>query len=132
MYLKRKEGEAMPFSKLIATNREINWNNKDITFLSRSIKWASRGGGDQRFASPGIYHAYSNGTLRSIPTITISGTADELTLSMNGKSLTINSLSNETITKEGWLTILPGENDISVDGISFDVTLSVVFRDRFI
>lgn len=141
-----------PFKYLFVLNNEITWESKEITFEMRNIKWGSRGGGEQKFTSPGYYYAWSNGQLNVRPTIAITGSADELTLSVNGKTLTLEPFTNETITIDGPsysvtkggksalsfvsgvtnFYLVPGENPIYIDGTNFDVTISVVFRDQYL
>lgn len=142
-----------PFKYLFVLNNEITWASKEITFEMRGIKWGSRGGDAQTFNSPGYYHTWSNGTKNVRPTITINGSADELSLSVNGETLTLDPFADDEIIIEGGsysvtknganalglvtgnlgnFVMIPGENQIYIDGKNIDVTVSVVFRDQYL
>jgi phage-related protein len=140
-----------PEANLISLNSEINWWNQELTWESRSVTWESRGGHIQPFTMSGIYHAFVNGNQNARPLITIVGSANELTLTANGETLTINNLNNETFiidkytaTKGGANALFllsgnlsnfylaPGENPVQIGGHNINVTISIVLRDKFL
>jgi predicted phage tail component-like protein len=141
-----------PFSYLSIESSQITWGSEIITFYS-DISLGTKTEDTKTLTAPGIYTASVNGTVNPRPIFDISGSADDLTVSFNGKSFSLPNFSNVdwvinsknyTVTKDGVDTLssltgdeistfelLRGDNEIQIDGSNMDISFKVRFDDMY-
>jgi len=137
-----------PFSYFLYQSDEIIMDS-DIPVLS-DIFW-NTGSVNHLITHPQTIEFVNSGTLVIRPTFIIEGSASSLTLTMNGKSLSLPSFSNTTyeingenymVRKSGvndlksmtgdFLELMPGFNQLSVSGTSLNFNLSVIYRFKYL
>ncbi|ATB52741.1 minor structural protein [Caldibacillus phage CBP1] len=138
-----------PFAYFLYSTKEITWDT-DIPILS-DISWLN---GITEFEVKGnqTVEIINEGHVIVRPTFLIEGSANSLTLSMNGKSFSLPSFSNVTyeingenytVFKNGvnnfsdkigkdWLELLPGINQLTVTGTGLNIHLTVDYRFKFV
>lgn len=138
-----------PDKKLHVMTNEIHWNSTTATYddsWSMSTVFVE----DELITSPQTVETYVNGKAL-IPTILITGSGNDVTLSVNGKSFSLKNFNNSTLEIEGtnytvykngqeslsemdgdFLTLLPKINQVKITGSNMNFKLSIGFRDLYI
>lgn len=145
-----------PHAYSIVTNDDITWGSQNVTFESMAYTYGHTGGGQaEKITSPKTYIVCVSG-LAQRPIITINGSGSDVIIYANGKSFSLGTFNNTnwlidgntwTVLKNGvnglsdynknypngsWLEFIPGDNPISINGTSLNLTIQVKFRDKFI
>ncbi|PEZ05566.1 phage tail protein [Bacillus sp. AFS018417] len=140
----------------LVTNDEVTWGSETITFENTIYTFGHTGGGQvEKITSPRLYSVFVSGMVQT-PIIKINGTGTNVIVSANGKSFSLGTFNNTdwiidgntwTVLKNGanglsdynkgypngsWLEFMPGDNQISINGTSLDLTIQIEFRDKFI
>jgi len=138
-----------PFAYSVVTNDEVVWGSEVITFEDDYLM-GHTGGQVQTVTSPQSYVVTVMGyAIR--PTILVSGSGSNVTISANGKSFSLGSFTsanwvingdNYTVTKDGknalsefsgdFLDLLPGENTVTISGSGLNLTVQIKFRDKYL
>lgn len=139
-----------PHAHSIVTSDEITWGNEELTFQSHYLLGHEGSDGKKHITSPTTLTFEVVGQAIK-PIIEISGSADDLTLSVNNQSFTLNDFNNVDwvidgnkylVTKnnanafsemEGdFLMLNRGQNELTVTGSNLDVEIHVKFRDKYL
>lgn len=128
-----------PHKKFIVPSNEITWGS-DVPILS-DILWCT-GITNWSITTPQTFEVINNGNVSTLFAFTLNGTGDNVTFSANGKTMTLGSFNNKTITVNNnytvkvngvddltisngvFLTLLPGRNQITVTGSNLNLTIS--------
>jgi predicted phage tail component-like protein len=140
---------ADPAKYSLFTNAGITWGNEVITFQADYLLGAT-GGGSRTFAATGTYEVAYSGNDPTRPTITVEGSASSFSMSVGGQSFSLPAFTDATWTIDGadysvkkngtyslvsitgdFLTIEHGINAMEIDGEGLDVSVSIVFRDKY-
>ncbi|WP_341356640.1 hypothetical protein [Rossellomorea sp. y25] len=128
-------------------SHEVHWDSTTVTFddvYSINTVFVD----DVLITSPQTVETTITGYAMS-PTILVSGSGENVTLSANGKSLILGTFSNSvfeirgndfTILKDGkeefivgdFFDLLPGLNQIAISGSNLNFNLSIRVRDQYI
>ncbi|MFC9728353.1 phage tail domain-containing protein [Bacillus cereus] len=144
-----------PNAYSVVSNDEITWGSQNITFENMIYTYGHNGGGQvEKVTSSKLYSVFVSGLVQN-PIITINGSGANVIVSANGKSFSLGTFNNTnwlidgntwTVLKNGanglsdynknyptgsWLEFIPGDNKISINGTSLNLTIQVKFRDKF-
>lgn len=140
---------AKPKSEAIVYSDEVNVDSETLTV--ESLYTVDHVGTDElsHITYPTTLQCYVEGYAVR-PIIEINGSATDLTIECNGKSIILSSFSNSewmingqdyTVEQDGinkfdsknisFLELLPGTNDVSVTGTDLDLDLYIKYRDIF-
>ena len=137
------------YSNNVSINTDVVWGSEEITFESdyqldyTFIK-------DEQITAPVTLVSTVDGyAIR--PTFLISGSGDNVTFSVNGKSFSLSNFSvsdwvldgkKRTVTlngangydkkTSGWIDLLPGQNQLQISGTNMNFTLTVEHRDKYL
>ncbi len=138
-----------PYKRLIVDADEITWGSEIVKFNSTSINFGHTAVGLKQINSPQtVTYTVLGQTI--IPTLHIIGTANGLTLTSNGKSVSLPNFSNAnwvidgnnyTVTRNGTEMILDdidfieffnGENELNITGSNMNFSLTAKYKDKFL
>lgn len=133
---------------IIQSDDIITWGD-DIPFSS-DIPFGGGAATQYTVTSAQTLQIHNFGAMALRPTVEITGSADSLTLTANGKSFSFSSFSNAVITVDGerytvikdgqdelnlmtgyFIDLLPGDNNVSVNGNALNVEINFVFRPKY-
>lgn len=137
-----------PYKQFIAESNEVIWDS-DIPIIS-DITWLY-GLDDFVIKSPQTIDVQNDGNLIVRPVIIISGTANTLSLAINGESFSFGQISqpieidaekylvkvngieklNAMTGNMKYLYLSPGNNKIRIDGSGLDLTMTIKFRNHY-
>ena len=138
-----------PYKKLIVDADEITWGSEVIQFNSTSINFGHAAVGLKQITRPKTVTYTVLGQM-IMPTFHIIGSANGLTLTSNGKSISLPNFNNVnwvidgneyTVKRNGVETILDGvdfieffkgENDLRITGNNMNFSFSTKYRDKFL
>ncbi|GAE27031.1 phage protein [Halalkalibacter wakoensis JCM 9140] len=138
-----------PHKYLNVESDEITWGSTDVKFNSLSITYGHEAVGLVQVTSARTINYQVLGSFIK-PTITISGTGSNVTLSANGKSITLPNFNSDTwiidgsdfsVKRNGVETILDGidflefvsgDNSLQITGSNLNFSLSIKYRDKFL
>lgn len=141
---------ADPFAYSEVTNDEVNWGSEIITFEDNYPMGYT--GGEVIRVTGNITHTVTVGSGQSIrPTILLSGNGQNVTVSANGQSFTIDNLQGKsweidgqtmTVTVDGenglpsfggdFIELYQGDNEVTVTGSGLNCTMQVRFREKYL
>ena len=139
-----------PYAYSTVMADEVVWGSEVITFEWNYLLGMGGTGGGFTVTRPQTIPIYVDGeALR--PVIEINGTANNLTISANGKSFKLPNFSatkwiidgeNYVVKRNGneelsamtgdFIELMHGENDVIISGSSMDFELTIKYRDKYI
>lgn len=137
-----------PYKQFIVQSDEVSWDS-DIPIMS-DITWLY-GLDDFEIKGPQTIEVQNDGNLIVRPKISISGSAESLTLTLNGESFSFGQINqpieidterylvkvngveklNAMTGKLDKLYLLPGTNQIDITGSRLNLTMSIKFRNQY-
>lgn len=136
-----------PAAYFLYPAKEVTWDT-DIPIIS-DISWIS-GVTEYKVTGNQTIEIRNDGSVAVRPTLIINGSANSLTLSMNGKSFSLPTFSNTTyeingekytVKKNGnnnfsdmqgdFIELLPEDNTLSVNGTGLNFSLTVDYRYKY-
>ncbi len=139
-----------PYAYSVVTADEVVWGSEVVTFEWNYLLGMGGTGGGFTITSPQTIPIYVDGeSLR--PVIEINGTANNLTLSANGKSFKLPNFSatkwiidgeNYVVTRNGvedlvamngdFIDLIRGDNNVQIGGTNMNFDITIKYRDKYI
>lgn len=139
-----------PYAYSRYSTDEIVWGSEEITFEYYYLLGLGGTGGGEHITSPTSINVYNDGVSVS-PVIEIDGKANNLRISVNGKSFTLPNFSSTrwvidgesfAVTRNGstdldamsgdFLTFVNGDNNVNITGTNMDFELTIKHRDKYV
>lgn len=139
-----------PYAYSVVTADEVVWGSEVVTFEWNYLLGMGGTGGGFTITRPQTIPIYVDGeSLR--PVIEINGTANNLTISANGKSFKLPNFSatkwiidgeNYVVKRNGvedlsaltgdFVELMHGDNNVVISGTAMNFELSIKYRDKYI